>query len=137
MLSILSTSTLTGRAFTVPTSVAKSGLLAMTRSLAVEWASRRIRLVAIAPGAIATEGFMRQVQSGRGEANDAETNSLARTGTPEELANLATYLLSDAAAYINGEMVVMDGGRHLRNSGAEDLLNWTAADWEAHRAARN
>ncbi|OYY92102.1 MAG: short-chain dehydrogenase [Sphingomonas sp. 28-66-16] len=137
VLSILSTATITGRAFTVPTAIAKSGVLAMTRSLAVEWASRRIRLVAIAPGAIPTAGFLEKVAAGREErAPIASDNTLERVGTPDELANLATYLLSPQADYINGEMVVLDGGRHLRNSGAEDVLKWSDADWEAQRARR-
>lgn len=137
VLSILSTATITGRAFTVPTAIAKSGVLAMTRSLAVEWASKRIRLVAIAPGAIPTAGFLEKVAAGRDEHQSvASDNTLERVGRPDELANLATYLLSPAADYISGEMVVLDGARHLRNSGAEDVLKWTDEQWEAQRARR-
>ena len=136
VLSILSTSTRTGRAFTLPTTVAKSGVLAMTRSLAVEWASRGIRVIAIAPGSFATEGFQERMRT-RGTQLDTDlANSLERAGRPEELADLASYLISDAASYINGEMVAIDGGRHLRNSGVEDLLARSDADWEALRANR-
>ena len=137
VLSILSTATITGRAFTVPTAVAKSGVLAMTRSLAVEWASHRIRTVAIAPGSFPTAGFLEKVAAGREEkAGQPGDNTLERVGRPEELADLAAYLLSSQADYITGEMVVIDGGRHLRNSGAEDLLRWGPEDWAALRAQR-
>lgn len=137
VLSILSTATITGRAFTMPTVISKSGVLAMTKSLAVEWASKRIRLVAIAPGTIPTAGFMAKVAAGRDRDDEAVSdNTLERPGRPEELADLATFLLSPAADYITGEMVVLDGGRHLRNSGVEDLLARTEDEWEAHRARR-
>jgi NAD(P)-dependent dehydrogenase (short-subunit alcohol dehydrogenase family) len=138
VLSILSTSTMTGRAFTVPTAVAKSGLLAMTRSLAVEWASRRIRVVAIAPGSFPTAGFLEKVAADREIAAPGDSdNTLERVGRPDELANLASYLISPQADYITGEMVVIDGGRHLRNSGAEDLLARNDEQWAELRAGRH
>lgn len=138
VLSILSTSTITGRAFTVPSAMAKSGLLAMTRSLAVEWGPHGIRLVAIAPGPFPTDGSNRQLNPGERAASVARAplNPLGRVGQPLELANLAAYLLSPQAAYINGEMVTIDGGAHLRTSGAEDLLNWPPDKWAAMRSAR-
>jgi NAD(P)-dependent dehydrogenase (short-subunit alcohol dehydrogenase family) len=136
VLSVLSTSTITGRAFTVPSAMAKSGLLAMTKSLAVEWGPKGIRLVAIAPGAFPTPGASEQLRpKGRDEAL-ASRNPLGRSGEHRELADLACFLISDSAGYINGEMVVQDGGAHLRSSGAEDLLQWTEKQWEEHRAAR-
>src|SRR3989440_397030 len=136
VLSILSTSTVTGRAFTVPSAMAKSALLAMTKSLAVEWGPKGIRTVAIAPGAFPTPGASGQLRrEGRDQSWSART-PLGRTGEHSELANLASFLVSDAAGYINGEMVVQDGGAHLRSSGAEDLLQWTEAQWEKQRAAR-
>jgi NAD(P)-dependent dehydrogenase (short-subunit alcohol dehydrogenase family) len=133
VLSILSTSTITGRAFTVPSAIAKSGVLAMTKSLAVEWGPHGIRLVAIAPGPFPTPGASGQLsldKRGRGDGPGAR-NPLGRVGEHIELANLATYLVSDEAGYINGEMVTIDGGAHLRTSGAEDLLGWTEQDWQA------
>jgi NAD(P)-dependent dehydrogenase (short-subunit alcohol dehydrogenase family) len=136
VLSILSTSTITGRAFTVPSAMAKSAILAMTKSLAVEWGPKGIRTVAIAPGAFPTPGATGQLRPEGRDANWAARNPLGRAGEHRELADLASYLISDAAAYINGEMVVQDGGSHLRSSGAEDLLQWTDAQWEAQRAAR-
>jgi NAD(P)-dependent dehydrogenase (short-subunit alcohol dehydrogenase family) len=136
VLSILSTSTITGRAFTVPSAMAKSAVLAMTRSLAVEWGPKGVRLVAIAPGAFPTAGASGQLRPEGREPGWASRNPLGRAGEHGELANLASFLISDAAGYINGEMVVQDGGAHLRSSGAEDLLQWTDAQWEKHRANR-
>jgi NAD(P)-dependent dehydrogenase (short-subunit alcohol dehydrogenase family) len=136
VLSILSTSTITGRAFTVPSAMAKSALLAMTRSLAVEWGPKGVRLVAIAPGPFPTAGASGQLRpEGRDEGFTAR-NPLGRTGEHAELADLASFLVSDRAGYINGEMVVIDGGAHLRSSGAEDLLRWSEEQWAAQRAAR-
>jgi NAD(P)-dependent dehydrogenase (short-subunit alcohol dehydrogenase family) len=136
VLSILSTSTITGRAFTVPSAMAKSAILALTKSLAVEWGPKGIRTVAIAPGAFPTPGATGQLRPEGRDSNWASRNPLGRAGEHRELADLASFLISDGAAYINGEMVVQDGGAHLRSSGAEDLLQWTDAQWEAQRTAR-
>jgi NAD(P)-dependent dehydrogenase (short-subunit alcohol dehydrogenase family) len=136
VLSILSTSTITGRAFTVPSAMAKSAVLAMTRSLAVEWGPKGIRTVAIAPGPFPTAGATGQLRPAGRDEGPAARNPLGRVGEHGELANLASFLISDQAGYINGEMVVQDGGAHLRGSGAEDLLQWTDAQWEQQRAAR-
>jgi NAD(P)-dependent dehydrogenase (short-subunit alcohol dehydrogenase family) len=137
VLSILSTSTITGRAFTVPSAMAKSAVLAMTKSLAVEWGPKGIRTVAIAPGAFPTPGASGQLRPEGRDQGWAAKNPLGRVGEHSELADLATFLISDMAGYINGEMVVQDGGGHLRGSGAEDLLQWTDAQWERQRAARS
>src|SRR5438270_1781057 len=136
VLSILSTSTITGRAFTVPSAMAKSAVLAMTKSLAVEWGPKGIRTVAIAPGAFPTPGASGQLRPEGRDESWASKNPLGRTGEHGELADLASFLISDRAGYINGEMVVQDGGAHLRSSGAEDLLQWTDAQWAEQRAAR-
>jgi NAD(P)-dependent dehydrogenase (short-subunit alcohol dehydrogenase family) len=136
VLSILSTSTITGRAFTVPSAMAKSAVLAMTRSLAVEWGPKGVRTVAIAPGAFPTAGATGQLRPEGRDSNWASRNPLGRAGEHSELANLASFLISDAAGYINGEMVVQDGGAHLRSSGAEDLLQWSEAQWAELRTAR-
>jgi len=137
VLSILSTSTITGRAFTVPSAMAKSAVLAMTKSLAVEWGPKGIRMVAIAPGAFPTEGATGQLRPDGRDPNWASRNPLGRPGEHRELADLASFLISDAGGYINGEMVVQDGGAHLKSSGAEDLLAWTDAQWEAQAKARS
>jgi NAD(P)-dependent dehydrogenase (short-subunit alcohol dehydrogenase family) len=136
VLSILSTSTITGRAFTVPSAMAKSAVLAMTRSLAVEWGPKGVRTVAIAPGAFPTPGASGQLRPEGRDENWAQRNPLGRAGEHGELANLASFLISDQAGYINGEMVVQDGGSHLRSSGAEDLLQWTDAQWQKQRERR-
>lgn len=138
ILSILSTSVRTGRPFTVPSVIAKSGILAMTRSLAAEWGGHGIRLVGIEPGPFPTPGAQRQLmpQSRVASRAVAPRNPLGRNGRPEELTSLAAFLLSAEAAYINGESIAIDGGAHLRTSGAEDLCEWTDADWDAHRATR-
>ena len=137
VLSILSTSTITGRAFTVPSAMAKSAVLAMTRSLAVEWGPKGVRTVAIAPGAFPTAGASGQLRPEGRDEGWSSKNPLGRVGEHSELADLASFLISDRAGYINGEMVVQDGGAHLRSSGAEDLLQWTDAQWEKQRAARS
>jgi NAD(P)-dependent dehydrogenase (short-subunit alcohol dehydrogenase family) len=139
VLSILSTSTLTGRAFTVPSAMAKAAVLAMTRSLAVEWGPRRIRLIAIAPGAFPTPGAEAQLNPDDRRRSGGSPKSLVplgRVGQPGELADLACYVVSDAAAYMTGEMVVLDGGLHLRTSGVDDLLQWSDDKWETHRKSR-
>src|ERR1700731_1186238 len=137
VLSILSTSTITGRAFTVPSAMAKSAILAMTKSLAVEWGPKGIRTVASAPGAFPTTGASGQLHPEGRDAGPASRNPLAPVGEHGEPADLASFLISDRAGYINGEMVVQDGGSHLRSSGAEDLLQWTDAQWERQRNARS
>jgi NAD(P)-dependent dehydrogenase (short-subunit alcohol dehydrogenase family) len=137
VLSILSTPTITGRAFTVPSAMAKSAVLAMTKSLAVEWGPRGIRTVAIAPGAFPTPGASGQLRPQGRDESWSSKNPLGRVGEHRELADLASFLISDSAGYINGEMVVQDGGAHLRGSGAEDLLQWTDTQWEQQRAARS
>ena len=136
VLSILSTSTITGRAFTVPSAMAKSAVLAMTRSLAVEWGPKVVRTVAIAPGAFPTSGASGQLRPEGRDESWAQRNPLGRAGEHGELADLASFLISDQAGYINGEMVVQDGGAHLRSSGAEDLLQWTDAQWQKQRERR-
>ncbi|TPQ24984.1 short-chain dehydrogenase [Bradyrhizobium guangdongense] len=136
VLSILSTSTITGRAFTVPSAMAKSAVLAMTKSLAVEWGPKGVRTVAIAPGPFPTAGATGQLRPEGRDEGWTSRNPLGRTGEHGELADLASFLVSDRAGYINGEMVVIDGGAHLRSSGAEDLLRWTDAQWAEQRASR-
>jgi NAD(P)-dependent dehydrogenase (short-subunit alcohol dehydrogenase family) len=133
VLSILSTSPITGRAFTVSSAMAKAGVLAMTKSLAVEWGPHGVRLVALAPGPFPTEGSAKQLGVTTRGSEVQSRNPLGRNGDPAELANLASFLVSDGASFINGEMVVIDGGQHLRTSGAEDLLAWSEEQWAAMR----
>src|SRR5438874_2441915 len=101
-----------GSAFVVPSACAKAGVLAMTRSLAVEWAKYHIRLNAIAPGPFPTEGaWARLMPSTQFEEHEKESHPMKRFGRHEELTSLAAFLLSDMAEYINGECVVIDGDR--------------------------
>ena len=110
VLNITTTYTTTGSAYVVPSAVAKAGVQALTRSLAVEWGNRGIRMNAIAPGPIPTEGaFSRLLPRPEFEEAARQRNPLGRFGTLEEFSILAAFLVSDGAAYINGEVVSIDG----------------------------
>ena len=127
-----------GSGFVVPSACAKAGVLAMTTSLAVEWAKYHIRINAIAPGPFPTEGaWSRLMPSKQFEEHGRERHPMKRFGRHEELANLAAFLLSDMAEYINGECVVIDGGQWLRGAGEfNDLTLIPESAWEAMEAAR-
>ena len=127
-----------GSGFVVPSACAKAGVLALTRSLAVEWARYNIRSNAIAPGPFPTEGaWSRLMPSKEFEEHARNAHPMKRFGRHEELANLAAFLVSDQAAYINGECVVIDGGLWLRGAGEfNDLLNLPDTVWEMMEAAR-
>ncbi len=115
ILSIVTTYAWMGSAFVLPSACAKSGVLAMTRSLAVEWGAYGIRSNAIAPGPFPTEGaFSRLMPPGYAE-QAKKANPLGRFGEPSELADLAAYLFSPMATYLTGECVVIDGGEWLKN----------------------
>jgi NAD(P)-dependent dehydrogenase (short-subunit alcohol dehydrogenase family) len=133
VLNIAATYTTSGSAFVVPSAVSKAGVVALTRSLAVEWGDRGIRMNAIAPGPIPTEGaFSRLLPDGNFEKLVLERNPLGRFGTVEELANLAGFLVSDGCTYINGEVVVMDGGEWLQGAGEFTALGkkLSEQDWQ-------
>ncbi|HKS80924.1 MAG TPA: SDR family oxidoreductase [Candidatus Acidoferrales bacterium] len=127
-----------GSGYVVPSACAKAGVLAMTRSLAVEWAKHRIRLNAIAPGPFPTEGaWSRLLPSKDLEERARGYHPMKRFGRHEELANLATYLLSEQAEYVNGECVVIDGGLWLRGAGEfNDFVDLPDAAWDLLEAAR-
>ncbi|MBW4841563.1 MAG: SDR family oxidoreductase [Paenibacillaceae bacterium] len=131
MLNIATTYASTGSGYVVPSAAAKAGVLALTRSLAVEWAPYGIRQVAIAPGPFPTEGaWSRLSPTPELEAKMLGRIPLGRTGRPEELADLAAFLISDAAAYINGEVITIDGGEWLRGAGQfNDLAEVTEEAW--------
>jgi NAD(P)-dependent dehydrogenase (short-subunit alcohol dehydrogenase family) len=133
VLSIVTTYAWTGSAYVVPSAMAKAGVLAMIRSLAVEWGGRGVRLNAIAPGPFPTKGAWERLVPRADLAHKFETNNpLQRVGEHGELANLATYLLSDFAGYINGEVVTIDGGEWLQGAGQFNFLReMTDADWDA------
>ena len=124
ILNIVTTYAWTGSAYVVPSATAKAGVLAMTRSLAVEWAKYGIRSNAIAPGPFPTKGAWDRLLPGDlAEKFDmAKKVPLKRVGDHQELANLAAYLVSDFSAYVNGEVITIDGGEWLKGAGQFNLL---------------
>lgn len=117
ILNILATYAWTGSAFVVPSAAAKAGVLALTRSLAVEWAAYGIRVNAIAPGPFPTEGAWSRLMPASIEEEALRRVPLGRFGRHEELTNLAVFLVSDASPYITGEVVTIDGGQWLATGG--------------------
>jgi NAD(P)-dependent dehydrogenase (short-subunit alcohol dehydrogenase family) len=118
ILNIVTTYAWTGSAFVLPSAAAKAGVLAMTRSLAVEWATYGIRSNAIAPGPFPTEGAWNALMpTPELEAEAKARIPMGRFGQHDELANLAAFLVSDAAPFINGEVVTIDGGEWIGSGG--------------------
>jgi len=118
ILSIVTTYAWTGSAFVLPSACAKAGVLALTRSLAVEWAHYKVRVNAIAPGPVPTDGaFSRLLPDASLEEAARERVPLKRFGTPEEIANAAVYLMSPGAGYVTGDCLTIDGGEWLKNGG--------------------
>lgn len=140
VLNILATYAWTGSAFVVPSAAAKAGVMAMTQSLAVEWGKYNIRLNGIAPGPFPTPGATTRLSPTADFTQMAiNRNPLKRVGEHIELANLAAYLVSDYAGYINGEVVVIDGGEWIKGAGEfSELEKLTPEDWARFAAqARN
>ena len=134
VLNIAATYAATGSAYVVPSATAKAGVVALTRSLAVEWGNRGIRMNAIAPGPIPTEGaFSRLLPRPALQKFARKRNPLGRFGTVEELANLAAFLVSDGSGYVNGDVVTMDGGEWLQGAGEFSSLGrmFNKKDWQA------
>jgi NAD(P)-dependent dehydrogenase (short-subunit alcohol dehydrogenase family) len=134
VLSISATYAPVGSAYVVPSAVSKAGVEALTRSLAVEWGDRGIRMNAIAPGPIPTQGaFSRVLPRQELETYALQRHPMHRFGTVEELANLAAFLVSDGSGYINGEVVRMDGGELLQGAGEFSSLGRMLSDddWES------
>ena len=134
VLSISATYAPVGSAYVVPSAVSKAGVEALMRSLAVEWGDRGIRMNAIAPGPIPTQGaFSRVLPGPELEKFALERHPMHRFGTVEELANLAAFLVSDGSGYINGEVIRMDGGEFLQGAGEFTALGrmLKEEDWQA------
>jgi NAD(P)-dependent dehydrogenase (short-subunit alcohol dehydrogenase family) len=124
VLNIVTTYAWTGSAFVVPSAMAKAGVLAMTRSLAVEWAKYGIRFNAIAPGPFPTKGAWDRLLPGdlKDKFDMKKKVPLGRVGEHQELANLAAYLMSDFSSYVNGEVITIDGGEWLQGAGEFNML---------------
>jgi NAD(P)-dependent dehydrogenase (short-subunit alcohol dehydrogenase family) len=140
VLSISATYAPVGSAYVVPSAVSKAGVEALMRSLAVEWGNRGIRMNAIAPGPIPTQGaFSRVLPRPELETLALDRNPLHRFGTVEELADLAAFLVSDNSGYINGEVIRMDGGEFLQGAGEFSNLGRVLKeeDWQAMKPKKS
>jgi len=116
ILNIVTTYTQSGCAFVLPSACAKAGVYAMTMTLAYEWANYGIRCNAIAPGPFPTKGAWDRLMPSKDiEKYYIQRIPMKRYGEHEELTNLAVFMMSDLARYLNGECVTIDGGEHLQN----------------------
>lgn len=138
VVSITVTWVWTGAPFVVPSAMSKAGVDAMTKSLALEWGRHGIRLNGIAPGLIPTEGMLARIRPGAEDpvGKAATKNPLRRGGTPEDIGNLAAFLLSDGANWISGQTVALDGGNWLAHGAGNynDYTEWGDAEWAEARA---
>ena len=141
VLNIVTTYAWTGSAYVVPSAVAKAGVLALTRSLAVEWAKYNLRFNAIAPGLFPTKGAWERLLPGNiaDKFNPVKKIPVGRVGEHQELANLAAYLVSDFSSFVNGEVITIDGGEWLKGAGQFNMLDEVPqAMWdEIEKAVRN
>jgi NAD(P)-dependent dehydrogenase (short-subunit alcohol dehydrogenase family) len=137
VISVATTPSFTGLAFTAPSAAAKAGVVAMTRSLAVEWGPKGIRLNAVAPGLFPTEGAWERLYPPGSQVEPQEAGvPLRRVGEHVELANLFAYLAADESAYITGDLIVIDGGRWMQGIGGPSnraMHDWTEEQWAALR----
>ncbi len=123
-LNITTTYAFTGSGYVVPSATAKAGVLALTRSLAVEWAKYQIRTNAIAPGPFPTKGAWSRLLPGKlaKKLDPVQRIPVGRVGEHQELANLAAYLMSDYSAFVNGEVITIDGGEWLKGAGEFNMM---------------
>jgi NAD(P)-dependent dehydrogenase (short-subunit alcohol dehydrogenase family) len=141
VISILTTWVWTGSPFVVPSAMSKAGVAVMTQSLAVEWGRHGIRLNAIAPGPFPTEGAwarlnpMKEGPLGENENDRYKArNPMGRVGRPHELANMAAFLMCDEVAYINGEVIAIDGGMGIMGNGTfSNMMAYSEDDWRRIR----
>ncbi len=131
VVSIITTWVDNGSPYVVPSAMSKAGIAVMTKSLAVEWARYGIRLNAIGPGEIPTEGMSKRLNPNEmaGERS-ARHNPHGRVGRMSELQNLASFLMSGGCDWLTGQCIHMDGGNHLANGGNfYELREWTDQQW--------
>jgi NAD(P)-dependent dehydrogenase (short-subunit alcohol dehydrogenase family) len=135
VISIIVTWVLNGGPFVVPSAMSKAAIHAMTMSLATEWAQYGVRLNAIGPGEIPTEGMSKRLNPGeKPGARAAAANPMGRPGEMEELQNLATFLMSNGCDWLNGQAIMMDGGGHLATGGNfYGLREWSEQQWKEAR----
>jgi NAD(P)-dependent dehydrogenase (short-subunit alcohol dehydrogenase family) len=137
VLSVATTPSFTGLAFTAPSAAAKAGIVAMTRSLAVEWGPKGIRLNAIAPGLFPTEGAWERLYPPGSQVESQEMGvPLRRFGKHIELTNLFAYLASDESGYLTGDLIIIDGGRWMQGVGGPSvraMQGWSEEQWESMR----
>ncbi len=135
VLSIIVTWVLNGGPFVVPSAMSKSAVHTMTASLATEWGPYGIRLNAVGPGEIPTEGMSKRLSPGEEPgARTARTNPMGRPGRMEELENLAAFLMSDACEWLTGQSIMMDGANYLATGGNfYELRSWTDQEWNEAR----
>jgi NAD(P)-dependent dehydrogenase (short-subunit alcohol dehydrogenase family) len=137
VISTVSAPVITGQAFTAPSAAAKAGVLAMTRSLAVEWGPRGIRLNCVAPGLFPTPGAWEQLFPPGSQVEAQEQGvPLRRLGDHRELCDLYAYLAAEGSGYMTGDLIVMDGGRWMQGTGGPTfraMQDWNDAQWEAMR----
>jgi NAD(P)-dependent dehydrogenase (short-subunit alcohol dehydrogenase family) len=137
VISTVSAPVITGQAFTAASAAAKAGVLAMTRSLAVEWGPKNIRLNCVAPGLFPTEGAWERLYPPGSQVEPQERGvPLRRFGDHRELCDLYAYLAADGSGYITGDLIVMDGGRWMQGAGGPTfraMQDWTDDQWEAMR----
>jgi NAD(P)-dependent dehydrogenase (short-subunit alcohol dehydrogenase family) len=137
VISTVSAPVITGQAFTAPSAAAKAGVLAMTRSLAVEWGPKGIRLNCVAPGLFPTPGAWEQLFPPGSQVEVQERGvPLRRLGEHRELCDLYAYLAADGSGYMTGDLIVMDGGRWMQGAGGPTfraMQDWDDAQWDAMR----
>ena len=141
ILSITTTWVWTGSPFVVPSAMSKSGINAMTKSLAVEWGPHNIRLNCIAPGPFPTEGAWSRLSpetdnnEGSLDQSSMSSNPMGRVGEMSELQNLATFLMADGCEYLTGQTIALDGAQYLSGGGTfSQLSKMSEDDWSQIRS---
>lgn len=137
VISTVSAPVMTGQAFTAASAAAKAGVLAMTRSLAVEWGPKGIRLNCVAPGLFPTEGAWERLYPPGSQVEPQERGvPLRRFGQHQELCDLYAYLAADGSGYVTGDLIVIDGGRWMQGAGGPTfraMQDWNDDQWDAMR----